>query len=181
VPSSTANIAGCAAVLAAVGALSFGLPAVNRAISSERLISASAPYGVGLGVDVTPPTHTVIDASGTTPSANVVLFVRNGVEYRVRATPYSGSLVPFAAALRSEVRHFRGAQALDANKPVSTARGVAGYVARFEESDSGGILAAFVDHGVAVAVLITGSDQGLVENERDILRSVTSLRFASRG
>ena len=129
-PASVGNVAGCAAVLAAVGALSFGLPAINHQIPPQRSISATAAYGVGLGVKVTPPSNTVVDARGTAPATNVVLFVRNGVEYKVQAFPYAGTVASLAAALRDAVAHSRGAQAIGTIVPVFTARGVAGLTAR---------------------------------------------------
>ena len=179
-PGSVGKIAGCAAVLAAVGLLSFGLPALNDEIPAQRLISATEPYGIGLGVEVTPPMHTVVDARGTAPATNLVLFVREGVEYRLQASPYPGTAATLADALRGDLAHARGAQAVGPAIPMSTAHGVHGVAARFEESNGAGLIAAFVDGGVGVDVLVSGTDQGMIVNGDDILDSVATLRFEDR-
>lgn len=177
---SVGNAAGCAAVLAAVGALSFGLPAINREIPAQRLVSAAKPYGIGLGASVTPPSHTVVDSRGTQPSTNLVLFVRDGVEYRLQAVPYVGTVAALTETLRADVAHTRGAQAVGPAIPVPTAHGVPGMAARFEESDGAGIVGAFVDRGVAVDVLISGTDQGIITDADEILDSVGTLQFEGR-
>jgi hypothetical protein len=179
-PGSVGKIAGCTAILAAVGLLSFGLPAINDEIPSQRLISATEPYGIGLGVEVTPPTHTVVDARGTAPATNLVLFIRDGVEYRLRASPYPGTAATLADALRGDLAHARGAQAVGPGIALSTAHGVPGVTARFEESDAAGLIAAFVNDGVGVDVLVSGTDQGMIANADDILDSVATLRFGAR-
>ena len=179
-PGSVGNAAGCAAVLAAVGALSFGLPAINSEIPPQRLVSAAEPYGIGLGAAVTPPSHTVVDSRGTQPSANLVLFVRDGVQYRLQAVPYAGTLATLAETVRADVAHARGAQAVGPAIAVSTAHGVPGMAARFEESDGAGLVAAFVDRGVGVDILVSGTDQGIVTNADEILDSVGTLQFEDR-
>jgi hypothetical protein len=160
---SVGNIAGCAAVLAAVGALCFGLLAINNKVPPKRLISAAESYEIGLGVEVTPPSHTVVD------------FVRDGVQYRVRAIPYAVTLGGPAEALRGD-----GAQTVGPGLPVSTAHGVPGMEARFEESNGAGFVFAFLDRGVGVDVLVSGTDQGMITNPHEILDSVGILQFESR-
>jgi hypothetical protein len=179
-PGSVGNAAGCAAVLAAVAALSFGLPAVNSEIPPQRPVSAAEPYGIGLGAAITPPSHTVVDSRGTQPSTNLVLFVRDGVQYRLQAIPYAGSLGALAEDLRGDVAHARGAQAVGPAIPVSTRHGVEGMAARFEESNGAGFVAAFVDRGVGVDVLVSGTDQGIITNADEILASVGTLQFQDR-
>jgi hypothetical protein len=179
-PGSVGKIAGCAAILAAVGLLSFGLPAINDEIPPQRLISATEPYGLGLGVDVRPPTHTVVDSRGTVPATNLVLFIRDGVQYKLQAIRYGGTAATLAEALRGDVVHGRGAQVVGPAIPVSTTRGVPGMAARFEEADGAGLVAAFVDRGVGVNVVVSGTDQGMVTNADDILGSVATLRFEDR-
>jgi hypothetical protein len=179
-PGSVGKIAGCTAILAAVGLLSFGLPAINDEIPPQRLISATEPYGIGLGVEVTPPTHTVVDARGTVPATNLVLFVRDGVEYKLQASPYAGTAAMLAEALRVDLAHARGAQAVGPAVPMSTAHGVPGVVARFEESVGAGLIAAFVNDGIGVDVLVSGTDQGMIANADDILDSIATLRFEGR-
>jgi hypothetical protein len=63
---------------------------------------------------------------------------------------------------------------------MSTAHGVPGVAARFEESNGAGLIAAFVDGGVGVDLLVTGTDQGIIANADDILDSVATLRFEDR-
>jgi hypothetical protein len=179
-PGSVGNAAGCVAVLAAVGALSFGLPAINREIPPQRLISAAEPYGIGLGVEVTPPSHTVVDSRGTNPATNLVLLVRDGVQYRLQAVAYAGTLGGLAEALRADVAHERGAQAVGPAIPVSTVHGVPGMAARFEESNGAGFVAAFLDRGVGVDVFVSGTDEGMIANADEILASVRTIQFEDR-
>jgi hypothetical protein len=58
-PGSVGNTAGCAAVLAAVGALSFGLPATNSEIPSQRPVSPAE----GIITDA----DEILDSVGTLP------------------------------------------------------------------------------------------------------------------
>jgi len=139
-PGPVPNAAGCAAVLAAEGALSFGLPAINSEIPPQRY----------------------------------------GVQYRVQAIPYAGTLGGLAEALRGDVTHARGAQAVGPAIPMSTAHGVPGMAARFEESNGAGFVAAFLDRDVRVDVLVSRTDQGMITNADKILDSVRTLRFEGR-
>jgi len=178
-PGFAGNVAGCAAVLAAVALLSFGLPAINDAIPPTRPVSASGPYGIGLNVSVKPPTQTVVDSRGTVPAANRVLFVRNGVQYRLEAEQFSGDLAALTASVRDEVADGRGAQAIGPDIDTKTTQGVPGMAARFEESDGGGFFAAYLSGGVGVDVFVLGTDQGVTDNADEILRSVATLRFGA--
>src|SRR5262245_51234777 len=97
------NLIGSAAVLAGVGALSVGLPALDRTIPAQRPVPADRPLTVGLGVTVRPPPGASLDATGTDTFGNTVLLVVGGVRFRLAAHPHAGTLGEAAARLRASV------------------------------------------------------------------------------
>jgi len=178
VPGLSSGIAGCAAVLAAVGALSFGLPAIDRAIPPQRVLPSTKPLAIGEGVTITPPAGTAIDARGTVPGINRVLLVTDGIDYRIQAFPYAGPLSALAADLRREVSGQRGPQAMGDEADVETRDGVAGRAAQYTDVDGhGGWYAAYLDSGVATYVVVTGATANLVRDGAEIRDSLATLRF----
>ncbi len=102
----------------------------------------------------------------------------SNTDYRPFRTPVRSAAL--AEALRADVANARGAQAVGPAIPVSTAHGVPGMAARFEESNGAGFVAAFLDRDVGVDVLVSGTDQGMIANADEILDSVSTLRFEDR-
>ncbi len=157
--------------------MSLGLPAVNDAIASQRLISSSQPLAIGDGVTVIPAPNTAIDARGTAPASNVVLLVLDGVRYRFQAVTFTGSLDEFATGLRDEIADQSGPQAIGPETTVRTRDGVAGRAARFVEPDGGGWYAVYLTGDIGALVVVTGTDESLFDHAPDVDRSIATLRF----
>src|SRR5215468_787424 len=89
-------------VLAVVGTIAFGLPAIDRAVPDTRAVPAGQPYGVGGGITVIPPPGARLDVTRTRPRSDrgSVLFVLGEVRYAVLVLPYSGGLEAEGARLR---------------------------------------------------------------------------------
>jgi hypothetical protein len=175
------NIAGCAAVLAAVGAVSLGLPAIDAAIPSQRSISSTTPLVIGPGVSVLPPAHAMLDARGTAPSSNLVRLDADGLTYRIQVRDYGGPLDRFAAGLRDAIGHRAGPQAIGDETDVRTGDGVPGRAARFTNTDgTSGRYAAYLDNTVGVWVVVSGPDDSMLHHDGGIDRTLASLRFGGR-
>ena len=70
------NLCGALALVGALSGLAFGLPAIDRALPSQRSIRTDRPYPIGGRVSVLPPAGATIDLTGTRPGADrgTVLF-----------------------------------------------------------------------------------------------------------
>lgn len=166
-------------MLAAVGALSLGLPAIDRAVPAERLLPIAQPLAVGDGVTIRPPPGTVIDARGTVPSIDRVHLVTHGVDYRVQIVDHAGSLSALAADLRRQVAATSGQQALGLEVDVRTTAGVPGRAAQFTGVDGrGGWYAAYLYGHTGAYVVVTGTEADLVAYGDEIRDSLATLRFA---
>src|SRR5512144_431928 len=99
------------AVLAVVGLIAFGIPALNRALPAGRAVPAG-PYDVGGGVTFVPPNGATVDVTGTRPAADrgTALFLVHGVRVAVVVSPYPGTLDAAAARLAGKITKSNGAE-----------------------------------------------------------------------
>src|SRR5256885_3226145 len=97
-------------VLAVVGTVAFGLPAIDRAVPGTRPVPPDQAYVVGGGVSVIPPPGAVLDVTRTRPRTDrgSALFVLGAVRYAVLVSPYTGDLTAAADRLRHRLHDAGG-------------------------------------------------------------------------
>jgi hypothetical protein len=153
------NLAGSLAILATIGGIAYGLPAVDRALPSDRPVAAGEPYTVGAGVTVVPPPHSMIDVTKTRPGADrgTALFLLDSVRYVIVVVPFTGTLDEAAARLRRKITGSAGYQVAGNERPVTTAQGLVGRHGAYAAPGRAGRYAVFVVDGLAVEVTVSGS------------------------
>jgi hypothetical protein len=170
------NLAGCAGVAAAVGVLSVGFPAVNRALP-DSTVPSDRPLAFAAQATVVPPPGAELDAEATSPAQGVVTLGVGGVRYRLQAEPFDGTLQQLSDRTRALIRGISGLQGVSDDQPVETDAGVAGLQAAFVAENRGGWYTVFLREGVAVTAVVDGNDAGLTANRDELDDSVRSVAF----
>jgi hypothetical protein len=173
------NLAGCAAVAAAVAALSVGLPIVDDIIP-DNTVPSDRPLAFSAGATVVPPPNATVDAAHTSPDQGVVTMGVDGVRYRLQAEAFSGTLQQLADQTREQIRGASGVQGVSADQPTSTVDGVAGIQAAFVAEQRTGWYTVFLDRGTAVTAVVDGNDASLTKNRDALERSVRSVAFVTQ-
>jgi hypothetical protein len=173
------NLVGSIGVLAAVGAIAIGLPAVDRALPAARPVAADRPYDVGGEVTVVPPRGALVDVTKTRPGADrgTALFLVGPVRYAVVAAPFAGSLDDAAARLRRKITATRGYQVVGPEWSVSTSSGLAGRQGGYTAPGRGGRYAVYLAGPLAIEVTVSGTDLELRDVLREIETSAATLRW----
>ncbi len=173
-----ANLLGALGVVAILAGLAFGLPAIDRALPSERAIRSDEPYAVGAGVTVVPPPGSVLDVTGTRPGDldGTVLFRLGPVRYAIVVRPFRGDLTAAADGLRKRIVDTTGYQVTGAQLGVNTAAGLAGLQGGYTAPGRGGRYAVFVADGLTIEVTISGNDLDLGRSLPQIEASTRTLR-----
>ncbi|MEV6342204.1 hypothetical protein [Actinoplanes sp. NPDC051851] len=166
-------------LVAILAALSFGLPAVDRAVSAQRPVRAGEPYRVGAGVSVVPPPGATLDVTGTRPGDDrgTALFRIGAVRYAIAVQPFDGDLTAAAVRLRQRITGTSGYQVTGTQLAVSTAGGLAGLQGGYTAGDRGGRYAVFVAHGLTIEVTVSGGDLDLGRSLPTIDASTKTLRY----
>ena len=173
------NLAGCAAVAAAVAALSVGLPALDDAIP-DSTVASDRPLGFASGVTVVPPPGATLDAAHTSPEQGVATMGVDGVRYRLQAEPFSGTLQQLADRTRDQIQGASGVQGVSDDQSTSTVDGVAGLRASFVAEPRTGWYTVFLDNGTAVTAVVDGPDASLTSNRDELEDSVRSVEFVEQ-
>ena len=115
-------------VVAVVGTIAFGLPAIDRAVPANRSVPLDRPYRVGGGIALVPPAGADLDVSRTRPRTDQgsVLFVIGGVKYAVVVSGWSGDLRDAERRLLRRLHDTAGYTASGPPRPVRTPPGLAG-------------------------------------------------------
>lgn len=172
------NLLGALGVVATLGGLAFGLPAIDRSLPSERAVPAGEPYPIGGGVTVVPPPGAALDVTGTRPGdvEGTVLFRVGPVRYAIAVRPFRGDLVAAAARLRKRIVDTTGYQVTGAQLAVSTAGGLSGLQGGYTAPGRGGRYAVFIADGRTIEVTISGNDLDLGRTLPQIEASTRTLR-----
>ena len=162
-----------------LAALTFGLPAVDRALPSERPVSADEPYAIGAGVTVRPPPGAVLDVTGTRPGDDrgSVLFVLGQVRYAIVVQPFDGDLDTAAGRLRHRITGTAGYQVTGSELTVATGTGLPGLQGGYTAPGRGGRYAVFVADGHAIEVTVSGDGPELHRRLASIEASTGTLRY----
>jgi hypothetical protein len=173
-----ANFLGAVGVVAILGGLAFGLPAVDRSLPAERAIPDDQPYPIGAGVTVVPPPGATLDVTGTRPgdSDGTVLFRVGPVRYAIAVRPFRGDLATAADRLRQRIVDTTGYQVTSSQLTVSTAGGLAGLQGGYTAPGRGGRWSVFVGDGHTIEVTISGNDLDLGRTLPRIEASTRTLR-----
>jgi hypothetical protein len=173
------NLFGALALAAAVAGLAFGLPAIDRALPSQRPVRTDQPYAVGGGVTVLPPTGATIDLTGTRPGDDqgTVLFRLGPVKYTVAVQPFDGTLAAAADRLRRRITGTPGYQVTGTQLSVETGSGITGLQGSYTAPGRGGRYTVFVTRGRAIEVTVSGAELDLGRWLPAIEASTRTLRY----
>jgi hypothetical protein len=170
-------VLGPAALVAALSGLTFGLPAIDRALPAERPVSTDRPYEVGGGVTVFPPHGATLDLTGTRPGDDqgTVLFRLGQVRYTISVQPFDGTLESAADRLRRRITGTQGYQVTGSQLSVDTTAGIVGLQGGYTAPGRGGRYTVFVTGGRTVEVTVSGADLDLGRSLPDIEASTRTL------
>jgi hypothetical protein len=177
------NLLGALGVVGTLAGLAFGLPALDRALPSQRAVSADQPYPIGAGVTVVPPAGATVDLTGTRPGdqEGKALFRLGPVQYAIAVRPFDGSLVMAAESLRKRITGTAGFQVTGTQLAVSTTAGVQGLQGGYTAPGRSGRYAVFVATGLTIEVTISGADLDLGRSLPAIEASTRTLRRDGTG
>jgi hypothetical protein len=162
-------------IVALLGGLAFGLPAVNAALPAGHAVPAEQPYPLGSGVTVRPPAGAQLDVTKSGPGST--LFVLGGVRYLLVVAAFPGTLVQAVDQLRHRITANRGYQVTGAEAPISTDQGVTGRQGGYTSPGRNGWYAVFLTRGIEVQVTMAGADLDLRSALPALTASVASIRF----
>jgi len=176
------NLYGSLAVLAVVGLIAFGLPALDRALPAERPVPAGQRHVVGGGVTVLPPPGAMLDVTKTRPRADrgTALFVLGSVRYVIVVDPFVGTLPAAATRLRQKITATRGYQVAGRETPVATDAGLGGLQGGYTAPGRAGRYSVFLAGGLAIEVTVSGTDTHLRDALGGIEASTRSLAYRGR-
>ncbi|UQU64824.1 hypothetical protein COUCH_00150 [Couchioplanes caeruleus] len=174
------NLLGALSLVAALGGLAFGLPALNHALPAERSVPVDRPYEMGGGVTVMPPPGARVDVTETRPAetSGTVLFRLGPVRYFISVQPFNGDLPAAVARLRQRITGTSGYQVTGTELTVATAGGLAGLQGGYSGPGRGGRYAVFVADGHTIEVTVSGADLDLGRTLPAIDASTRTLRSA---
>jgi hypothetical protein len=150
-------------LVAALAALAFGLPALDRALPSQQPVRTGEPYAIGAGVTVVPPPGATVDLTGTRPADDrgTVLFRLGPVRYAIAVQPFDGTLQTAADRLRRRITGTPGYQVTGAQLAVATAGGIVGLQGDYTAPGRGGRYAVFVADRRTIEVTVSGAELDL--------------------
>src|SRR5690348_15528531 len=169
------NLGWSLGILALLGALAFGLPAVNAAIPAGQEVPTDQPYPLGSGVSVVPPAGAQLDV--TRSGRGSTLFVLGGVRYLLVVAPFRGSLADAVGQLRQKITANPGYQVTGGESELRTDRGVVGRQGGYTSPGRNGWYAVFLRAGLGVQVSIAGADLELRPVLPALTGSVATLTF----
>jgi len=171
------NLLGALALAAVLAGLAFGLPAVDRALPSQRPIRTDQPYQIGGDVSVVPPPGATLDLTGTRPGDNQgsVLFRLGPVKYSIIVQPFTGTLATAADRLRRRIMGTPGYQVTGTQLAVDTMGGIAGLQGGYTAPGRGGRYSVFVSAGRTIEVTVSGAELDLGRNLAAIEASTRTL------
>jgi hypothetical protein len=172
------NLLGAFGIVGVLGGIAFGLPALDRAVPSQRPVRADQPYPIGAGVTVVPPPAATVDLNRTRPGVaeGAALFRLGPVQYAIAVRPFRGDLAAAADRLRRRITGTAGYQVTGAQLAVDTMGGLAGLQGSYTAPGRGGRYAVFVVDGLTIEVTVSGADLDLGRTLPAIEASTRTLR-----
>jgi hypothetical protein len=172
------NLLGALGVVAVLAGLALGLPALDRALPSQRPLEPDRPYPIGAGVTVVPPSGATVDLTGTRPGDDegMALFRLGPVQYAIAVRRFGGNLAAAAERLRRRITGTSGYQVTGSQLAISTADGLAGVQGGYSAPGRSGRYAVFVTGGITIEVTISGADLDLGRSLPAVEASTRTLR-----
>jgi hypothetical protein len=175
------NAWGSLAVMAAVAAIAFGLPLLDRGLPAARNLLQGHPYDIGANVTVVPPGGARVDVTGTRPGPDhgTALFQVNGVRLVVVVSPYRGTLPEAATRLAAKITRSTGFQVARAGQPIRSAQGVSGLSGGYSSPGRLGRYAVYVSGKHSVELTASGPEGELRAQAPALIATVQSVRFGA--
>ncbi|MFC7764308.1 hypothetical protein ACFQY4_44750 [Catellatospora bangladeshensis] len=172
------NLAGAVAVLATLLTVVFGLPALNRAVPTDRSL-AGPRYDVGAGVTVAPPPGARVDASKTRPGSEraTVMFLVGDVRYLIVVQPFDGPIGEAAEKLRTKIKATQGYQVTGNEGGIRTTGGLAGVAGGYTAPGRSGRYAVFLAGEHSIEVTVSGAQLELQRELAGIDGSISSITY----
>ena len=176
------SLVGAFGVVATLGGLAFGLPAIDRSLPDTRPVRADEPYVIGAGVTVVPPTGATLDVTVTRPggSTGTALFRLGSVQYQIAVRPFDGDLRAAGERLRHRITATSGYQVTGGQLRVVTAGGLDGLQGGYTAPGRSGRYVVFVADGRTIEVTISGADLDLGRSLPQIEASTRTLQTDGR-
>jgi hypothetical protein len=184
------TIGPAAGVLVLVLLWAIVLPAVDRAVHQEREVEAGTVLGVGDGVTFVPAVGwnldrglTAAQARGKPPSALAAKVTAGGTSVDVRTVTWEGDLDALLARVNeiAEEENGSGWHVTGPQHSVTTADGVTGLGEEFVAPAGPGRIYAFLQDGVGVEVVVTGTHAEEGQHRSAIDDMVASVSFGNGG
>lgn len=174
------NLAGGAAVLAALLTVVFGLPAIDRAVPSSVAAAAAKRHDIAAGVSVIPPAGGLLAKTArSSGKAGSVLFLVGPARYVVSVQPFDGDLEGATAQLKSKIQGMRGYQVTSGDDPLVTRSGIRGLAGSFTAPGRIGRYVALLVPGHTIEVTVNGSESDLASALQRIDESIASISYES--
>jgi len=169
------NLGWSTGILAVIGALAFGLPAVHAALPAARPVPDGRPYPLGNGVTVVPPPGARLDVTTSVPGRT--LLVLGGVRYLLVVEAFDGTLDEATGQLRQKITANRGYQVTGPETGTATHQGVPGRQGGYTSPGRDGRYAVYLAAGTGVQITLAGADLELRSNLPALTDSIASLAF----
>jgi hypothetical protein len=156
------NLVAALTLLATLGGLAFGLPAVDRSLPAERAVQADRRYPVGAGITVVPPAGAVVDLTRTRPAARrgALVLRLGGVRCVITVQPSRSTADAAVSRLRRRLTDL-GNQITGPEQPVATDSGLTGLRGSWTAApDRTGRYAVYLVDGLVVEVTVSGAGDG---------------------
>jgi hypothetical protein len=164
-------------ILAVVAGVALGLPALDRAIPSERVIAPGVPYPVTDAIGVVPPAGARLDVEETRPGggSGYAVFLVGRVRFAVLVNREQLTLPEAADRLRIRLRDSLGATVTADDQPFAGVAGPA-LAGRFRSGTADGWYAVrLIDPGIVVDATATGPAAALAGRLSAIEASVAGI------
>ena len=173
------NLLAALGIAVVLAGLACGLPALDRALPSDRPVRSDEPYLIAAGVTVVPPRGAVLDVTGTRPGDHegTALFRIGPVRYAIAVQPFEGTLATAAARLRQRITGTPGYQVTGGQLAVATGSGIHGLQGGYTAPGRGGRYAVYVADQLTIEVTISGSELDLGRTLPAVEASTRTIRY----
>lgn len=165
-------------ILAVVAGVAFGLPALDRAVPSERAVASGVPYRVTDAISVVPPAGARLDIEETRPGGDsgYAVFLVGRVRFAVLVNRDQLTLPEAADRLRIRLRDSLGATTTAGDQSLTGVAGPA-LAGSFRTGTADGWYAVrLIAPGIVVDATAAGPAAALADRLPAIEASIAGIR-----